>query len=300
MNGQNQNPGQVPDARLDQIMERLRRAEDQNAQLRGQIEYMAKQTGPQQQQQQRQTKFAPEVQAAIQEEVNAIIGPLREQIQQQQGFIYDQIDQVNFMQSYNKPQYEPYIDKVEQVRRDAQAKGQWISREQALQYVYFNETGKKPAPENIRQPEAPKAPVYDAFLGQFVNERGEVVPDPRLVDADALMSQAQTPGGQQPQPQQQMPQQQQMQQQPTQQPYQPQQQQWQPQQQMQQPQQQWQQPANNQWVPQQGNQTPQLPMAQPPEAHRMQQPGNQHLAIDLASSDQALAQWETRYGDVPL
>jgi hypothetical protein len=256
------------------IMERLRRAEEQNQQLRGQIEFMAKQSG-QAQTTEQQSAFEPKVAEAIRNEVLKIVKPEFEKFQNQGGMLYDEVDYVKFMQNYNKPQYSDYLEKVETVRRDAQTRGQWISREQALQLVYFQEQGKKPAPQNVKVEET-KTPVFDAFLQQYVNDKGEIVQAPGTVDADKLVQQQQV---QQPQMQ---PQPQQVQQQT----YMP-------------PQQQQMQPAHQQWVPQQGNQQPQLPSATPPEQGGFRQPG-QHLTVDISSSDQALDQWEKQYGDIPL
>jgi hypothetical protein len=287
----NQNPNQVPDERLTQMANRLRDLENQNNQLRGQVDFLAR--GTQQPQQQKQSKFSPDVEAAITERVQEIVAPIQEQLRNTQGYMHDQVDHVTFMQKYNKPQYEKYLEQVENVRREAQAQGRWIPREQALQYVYFNETGKKPAPENTQQvTPAQDVPVYDTFLGQYVNSKGQVVDPPNVVDADkALQQAAQQQPVQQPQ-QMGMPVQQaaqQFQQQPVQQ------QQWPAQQQQMQPQQFQQQPVQQQ---QPGFQ---LPNQNPPDQARVASPApGQHFGIDLTSSDQALDQWGNKYGDIPL
>lgn len=275
-NNNNNSQGGVPDQRLEQLNQRLREMEMRNSQLQGQIEMMAK-AGYQQpkQQQQQAPRFAPEVEQAIQAAIEERLRPLQEQFQQQMGYTYDQIDEMNFMQKYGKPQYEPYLERVDQLRREAQMRGQWMSRADALKFVYFDETGKKPAPENTQQAQAQQEqPKFDAFLGQYVDAKGNIVPPPGVVDPDKLMREAMNP--QQPQQMQQF--------------------QGQPQMPQQMPQQFQQFPQQQ---PQQMQQF-QLPNGNPPEQMQAAPPTGQHFVIDVTSTDQALQAWENKYGDIPL
>lgn len=290
-NNNNPNPSQggVPDQRLEQIQQQMREIQMQNQQLRGQVDVLTR-TTPGQQPPPRQSQFKPEVQEAINQEIQAgiraALGPMQEQFANQQGYLMDQIDSLQYQHKYgDNPRYANYNEKVDQVRREQQLQGKWIPREQALQFVYLEETGKRPAPENT-QTSAQKPPTYDPYLGQYVDEKGQVAADPRIVQADQL----QQPPGQIANPQFQSQQPQVMQQSYAQQP-----QQFDEFGNIVQPQQFQQQPQQQQQV--QGQ--PQLPQMTPPQ-QQTRIPQGQHLAIDVQSSDQALAQWESKYGEIPL
>lgn len=288
------NPSSVPDHRLEEVMQKMKTLELQNQQLRGQIDYMAKQGQPQgQQQPQQPSPFKPEVQEAIAQLVNQKLEAERTGFRQQIGMLYDQLDAVNYTTKYSGEKFAKYHDKVERLRQQYQAQNQYVSREDALRMVYFEETGKKDVqtqPPQVQTPPPPKQPVFDSFFGTFVD------PDTGKPIAP------QAPTGEEPQepPQQQW-----------QQPTPPAQQPWaQAPQAPPPPAQQAGQFYPGQRVPQGQNhpngnaygQTFQLPNqgVNAPSAPTHQAAASARAPLSLESSDAELAAFENQFGDIPL
>lgn len=286
----NQPQQNVPDQRFDQMQERLRQLELQNTQLRTTVDYLQKAPATPGQPA-REPLFKPEVEEAIMQTVQRMVQPIEQKYQHQIGYLADQLDEAKFQQNYNSDKFQPYLSKVEQVRQQAQAENRYLTREDALKLVYFEETGKKNVAPAPQQPQAPKAPVYDPFFN------GMTDPDTgKPIQADNSGFAPQEQDGQNMQPQQNMQQnmQQGMQwQQP---------QQFQPQQQSQQTppgaqQGQGHHPHGNAYgqhfqLPNQGMNPQSMP------AH--QQMNNGRQALGLESSDADLQAFENNFGDIPL
>jgi hypothetical protein len=178
MNNNNNNPqmppsGQLPTHRTDEIAERLRQMETENANLRGQVNMMAQQFKPQPQQPQApvESPFDEAVDRALNQKIQQVltqtISPLQEQVTQQIGYLVDKNDELAFNQSYSGDRFSKYKDKVESVRREYETKGKYIPREEALRIVYFEETGKKAQPENPAP--VTQEPKFDPYFGKMVN-----------------------------------------------------------------------------------------------------------------------------------
>lgn len=159
---------QLPEHRLAELENRLRQAELQNTQLRTTLDFVQRgQQNPAQAPQ--QSAFKPEVADAIKQLVNERLAPMETQHKQQIGFLVDQLDAAKFQLNYGAEKFAPYQEKVEQIRQQEIARGNFVPREEILRMVYFEETGKKnvqPAPE---APAAPKAPVFDPYFNTYVD-----------------------------------------------------------------------------------------------------------------------------------
>lgn len=291
---QNNNPQtppnqQVPDHRLDQLTERLRTMELQNSQLRGQIDNMARSANPQANQPPKQSAFQPEVQKAITELVEEKLQAERQNHRQQIGYLADQLDQTKFQAQYGGEKYSKLLPKVDQLRQEYQAKNQYITREQALQMVYFEETGKKGMAPDPAAPPAPAPvapPVYDRYLNQWVDPTTGQPVQPTPVQAlqdESIEPQVQPPA-----------------------------QAWQPPQPAQQPNPQFGQvPPGARMQPGQnmnpmvnpfGQNNFQLPgqgVNNPAPAHN-QASGAHRGPLNLESADADLEAFEARFGDIPL
>lgn len=282
------NQQQVPDHRLDEMQKQMRQLELQNAQLRATMDHLRQ---PQGNQPPVNPIFKPEVEDAIKQVVNQRLGPIETQYRQQIGFLADQLDKTKYELNYSGEKFKPYHDKVEQVHAQAIAENRYISREDALRLVFFEETGKK----NVEpEPQAPTntQPKFDPFFGTVIDPQ---TGKPVATDTSGFAPQEQVDqnGNQIMQP-------------PAHNMQPPAQPQWQqPQQQFQQPQQQQvppgaqsqqtQHPFGNAYgqfqLPQQGMNNPQAPAHQQPTGRE---------ALDLTSSDAALQAFENNFGDIPL
>lgn len=282
------NQQQVPDHRLNELMERIRQLELQNTQLRTTVDFVTK--GNKQQQPPQESAFKPDVEKALVDIIRRELNPFQEQVKNQVGLVFDATDEAKFRLQYSDPKYAKYHAKVDQMRKEYEAQGRWIPREEALRIVYFEETGKKAAGE----PQAPAAqpqPKFDPYFGTMVD------PTTGLPMTAEQMKALQPPAepdqfGQQPPPQQ------------VQQPW--------PQQQPQ-PQQQWTQAPQNQGYPPGGqrpghNLNPNHPMANPfglpSQGVNQPAPAQRQAAvptqISLESSDADLEAFADKFGDIPL
>lgn len=269
-------PTQVPDQRFDAMQRQIRELAEQNQQLRGQVDYMAKVSQPGQQQNAPQPFFKPEVDQAIQQKFQTLIAPIEQKYTQAMGMMRDENDQLKFEARYKNSRYAEYASRVEEEAMRLQRNGQWASREEILKHIYFNETGKKPAAP-APQANTPVPPKYDSYTGQWLDPvTNQPVNPPQY--ATALPNQP-PQGYQDPaqaQPEQQV--------QPAQVPqpfhappsgYQP-------------------QPQQQQWIPQLPNSTP------PPPASAATTNGSVPTNLGLTSTDQQLGSWADKYGDLPL
>ena len=140
INNNNNNPQMPPSAqplpthRNDEIADRLRQMETENAQLRGQVNMMAQQFKPQQPAQTPpvESPFDEAVDRALNEKINSVItsalNPLQERVTQQIGFLVDRNDELAFNQSYSGDRFSKYRDKVEALRKEYETKGQYLPR----------------------------------------------------------------------------------------------------------------------------------------------------------------------------
>lgn len=162
-------PNQVPDNRLNEMMERLRQLELQNTALRTTIDHLkgVKPTG----EPQAPPLFKPEVEDAIKQTVQKIVQPMQEQHRQAVGYLTDQLDEARFTAKYGGEKYQPFLQKVEQMRQAQIAQNQWVPREQILQMVYFEETGKKEMKPDApaQTPPTPQEPKFDPYFGTYVD-----------------------------------------------------------------------------------------------------------------------------------
>jgi hypothetical protein len=284
----NQQQQNVPDHRLQEMQERLRQLELQNTQLRTTVDYMRQ--GPQGAAQPPANPiFKPEVEEAIKQVVNQRLQPMEQQYRQQIGFLADQLDEAKFNLNYSNDKFKPYHDKVKQIHQQAIAENRYITREDALKMVYFEETGKKNV-EPTPQVQEPQQPKFDPFFGTTVDP---TTGKPIMPDNSGFAPQEEQIMQQGQQPMHNMQAQQPMQ--------------WQ--QQQQQPQQQWQQ---QQVAP--GAQAPmsqhphgnaygqfQLPnQGMNPQSAPQHQQNSARGPLGLDSSDADLQAFENNFGDIPL
>lgn len=275
------NPNQVPDHRMSEISEQLRRMREENQQLRNTLNqvYQRQMTPPPTGK--KESPFDPKVDQALQERLNDIIQerfePKLKQAENAIGALADRNDALEFQIKWGKEAVEKYGPKIEELKKAQEQNGRWISREEAYKHIFFEETARKPQPK----PEGPKPPQFDPYLNRFVGQEA-----PQLVEADAqLPGQQQIPG--QPQQPGQFPGQQQFQQMP--------QAQYPVQNAGQYPQQPWQQqPQQNPGIPNLPPMTDQRPVSNLPNAN----PSG--MGLDLTSDEAALASWEKKFGDSPI
>ena len=166
--GQTQ-PNQVPDHRLEEMAEKLRNLELQNAQLRTLVDRTVK---PPPTPTKKDSVFKPEVEQSIREVVQEMlketVNPLQENFTRQVGYLHDRADAIDFNQKYGGDKYSKLLPKVEQLRQRYEAEGKWIPREEALRVVFFEETGKKTTPDPVQEP-VKKEPVFDPYFGTYVD-----------------------------------------------------------------------------------------------------------------------------------
>lgn len=292
------NQGGVPDQRWEQVQREIRDLRDQNSQLRGQVDHMARAGQPNQPPP--ASIWKPEVDQALTEKFQRLIQPLQQQFTQATGVMVDRTDRAEFQLKWNQSHLAEYMPAVEAEMARLQQAGKWMPREQLLQQMYFEQTGKKPQQPNPGQAPAPQLPQYDTYTGQWKDPAtGQIVQPPSQVvmqpgqvpQAVPQMQAAQPgqftqPGYQYPQPQINPGYQPQPPTFPFAQPPQPQ------YQQQQQP------PAGAQANPQQW--TPNLPSGAPPPAGATPGGNSAVSGLDLNSSEATLSAWADRHGDVPI
>jgi len=189
----------VPDHRLDEIMQKLRTFESENARLRGTVDaLMQRPQQMQQEQAQEESPFQPEVERALQarfeREMAKRFAPIEQQTKQAIGALADQNDALKFSLRYGQDVYEKYQDKIERIREERSRTGQWVSREDAYRLVFFDENGKKPAVNpQTAQPAAPQAPAVDPYTGFMRESAAQETPEQQSQAAVPFQPQAQQP-----------------------------------------------------------------------------------------------------------
>lgn len=184
MTGQQQPPngGQVPDYRLQEMAEQLRRLDEENRRMRGMLDQVAARPVVQQPPPQEERLFDEPVDRALDKKMQKAMTPVVEQFKNQIGMLYDQNDLLRFQQMYGADTYDKYKDKVERIREERQRFGQYVSREDAYKHVFYEETSKKaglkPEPPVV-QPQA-TGPQIDPYTGMLMN------PAPAQEQAPAL------------------------------------------------------------------------------------------------------------------
>lgn len=259
----------VPDHRFEEMARKLQQMENQNAQLRGQVDMLSRAPTPGNPAQ--VSEFDPKVEAALQKLIAAKLTPLQTNITNQLGYLYDKSDQIEYAGKYGGDRFKKYDEKVNQIRHEQQLAGKWTPREEALRMAFFDETGKKPLPD--KPLEAAEQPaVWDHYLNTYVDPLSRKPAKPPGLEFQT--QQQPQPQGTVPviaPPQQQMPQA---------------------------PPQNLQPPAIPAEVP--FNMTEQLPPQGINQPALAPQTTPQHLEVGLESSPEELAAWGEKYGDVPL
>lgn len=208
MNNNNNPGGQVPDYRLNEIMEEMRKMRDENQRLRGTIDHIYAQQNQRQQQPQEQDQplFEPQIEQALEKKIRKMVEPVAQQSRNQMGMLYDKNDLLEFQLRYGPENYNKYSDKIETLRQQATHQGKYLTREEAYKLVYFEETNKKPQQKPVEAQPNAVAPQFDPYTG--------MVMQPQTQPQQAPQQPAQQPQQVQPQVPQQQPQQIQTQQQP--------------------------------------------------------------------------------------
>lgn len=168
---------QVPDHRFQEIQEQLRRMDEENKRLKATLDYQAVQLQrfqqpPQTPPAQAESDFDPKVDQALTKKIKATWEAEAKRMEQMSGALFDQIDEVKFIQKYGYENAAKYLPKVKALKDDAVRKGQWLTHEDAYKFVHFEETNKKPQPK----PEPPQAPVFDPYTGKMLEQQAQQPP----------------------------------------------------------------------------------------------------------------------------
>lgn len=164
------NPAQVPDQRLQQISDQLRQIAQENAQLRAHID--AQTQAIRQPIAPKPALFDERTQQALDQYVNEKMKPIVTDYQNRLGFMADQTDALKFQLEHGVDTYKKNAEKIEALRQEKQAQGQWIPRSDAYKFVHYEETSKKPAVI----PEAPKGPMFDPYVQKWVTPDSALPP----------------------------------------------------------------------------------------------------------------------------
>jgi hypothetical protein len=162
MNNQNPESGQLPQHRMTELMEELRKLRDDNSRLKGTIDQIYQRQMSPPPTQQEPEPFEQPVAQAIEKKVRAIIEPETQRLKQTIGYVMDENDYLKFVQKWGHDTAEKYRDKIEKVRDEANRGGRYVTREEAYQRVYFDENTRKPQPK----PE-PAQQQLDPYTGQW-------------------------------------------------------------------------------------------------------------------------------------
>jgi len=189
---QENSPGNnmIPKHRFDEVNERMKSAEQRVQQLEQM--FNAQQQRAQQPQQEEDSPFEPHVEKAMQSHFEKWLRPYVQRFDVALGNLVEQNDDVKFRQLYGTEAVEKFSDKIENLRRERQARGQYITREDAYRHIMFEEYGKKVQPQKT-EPETPKEPKFDPYRNRMLT--------PEEIEAEK-QNQQQTPVQQQAAPQQ--------------------------------------------------------------------------------------------------
>lgn len=185
---------QVPDHRIEEMMQNFRRMEQENMRLRGTVDaLMAQRT--QAPEPQEDSPFQPEVERALQarfdREMAKRFQPIEQQTKAAIGALADQNDQLRFSLMYGQDTLTKYQDKIERIREERSRAGQWISREDAYKHIFFEEKGKQPA-ATPQAAQAPAAPAIDPYTG-MMREQAPVETQPPQAPQQAVPFQPAAP-----------------------------------------------------------------------------------------------------------
>lgn len=165
--------GEPPDHRFEELAKQNKMLMQQVQQLKGIIDTKFQPEKPQENQ-----PFTPEVQQALDTYFQKKLQQETQQFQNQLGMVYGQLDEAKFMQKYGgDDKYTKMIPKVKQLIQEKQQEGQWISHEDALKWVYFEETGRK-AQEAPQKPKPVFSPVYNTWVDPLTGM--PVAPEPEV------------------------------------------------------------------------------------------------------------------------
>lgn len=181
MSNPNQPNAPMPDHRMNEILEEMRRTRAENDRLRQIIDRQAQ---PQQPQNQTQSAFNEDVRKALHQEFEQMYKPREEAFKNQIGFLADKNDQLEFLSKYGQDTQEKFGDKIERVRAERLRMGQYISREDAYRHVYFEENARKPQVPK-QESTGVKEPRFDPYTGMMI------VPDTPAAQAPQAAPQTQ-------------------------------------------------------------------------------------------------------------
>lgn len=169
----NQNPQapthQLPDHRINEIQEQVRKLAEENQRLRGTIDYMAAQNQrptPPQQTTEADEAFEPHVAKAITKKFEALISPVQRKYETHLGFLAEKNDLLEFQVKYGAKNFEKYQDKIKAMKDERARQNQWISAEDAYKHIFFEETQRKPQIQNQETQKVP-AQVFNPYTNQW-------------------------------------------------------------------------------------------------------------------------------------
>ena len=175
--GQPQAPANnLPDHRLDDIAKQLTALKTENLQLRQtlgtvhQSMVAPKGVSPTEVPKLFEEKLQDAVEKIIDfkqnQFLNKHVNPINQKMETAYGNLADQNDKVSFAHQYGSDEkFKQYLPKMEELRQEQIAQGNWVSREQALQLAFFEEEGRK-APAAVA---APPTPEFDSVMNTFVH-----------------------------------------------------------------------------------------------------------------------------------
>lgn len=180
----------IPKYRFDEVLDRLRMLEDQNTQLRSTLDTVySRQQQAQQPAQQDESPFEPNTQKAIRQEFQKLLSVEAKKFEGQLGYLHDQNDALRFQLLYGQ-KYGDYVDKIERLRAQKSAQGNYVTREDALKLLVFEETGRKPQPQATK----PTGPKLDPYTQTIVEEPAQTeTPTEETPDVDLNEFQPQRP-----------------------------------------------------------------------------------------------------------
>ncbi len=175
MSNNNEAQRQVPDQRLDQMMEQFRLLREENGKLKQAVDYYAAQTQkpPPVPVKEEDSDFQPHIDKALSKKIQKEMKQLEDRMNQANNFFADRDDLILFHQKYGAKQYDDYKDKIEGLRAQRFQQGQPLTREDAFRLVAFEDRGKKP---QILNETKASEPVFDPYLGKYTTPKQKEEP----------------------------------------------------------------------------------------------------------------------------
>lgn len=164
----------IPDQRFEELQKQMRAYREENQQLRGQVDFLARQG--QKPNEPKSSPFKPDAEKAIEEKFASMMQSHQQNFAATVGMMKDDLDQTKFETRYRDSNYAKYLPRVEEEMASMRNRGQWMPREEVLKHLYFEETGRK-AKEPATQA-TPQGPVWDPYVGRYVNPPNTVVAAP--------------------------------------------------------------------------------------------------------------------------